>query len=295
MSAQEIDEPTSAASTPVQPGVQKVPLDKLKPNPYQPRTAISEDALEELADSIRSRGVIQPILAEQDSDGTFTIIAGERRLRAAERAGLTEIPAILSEFSNAEKREIALIENIQRENLSPIDEATAYRDIMESAGIGQDELARRVGKNRSTVANALRLLKLPEEARKAVADGRVSSGHARALLSLSNQERANELLREIVDGGISVRVAEQRAREIENRPERNRGNTGATDDRRTRSPGVPAKSAEMREFEDRLIEKLGTKVSIHGSNHRGRIEISYYSVDDLESLFRLLTGDDLPE
>lgn len=294
MSAQEIDEPT-ASTAPVQPGVHKIPLEKLKPNPYQPRSSIAEEALEELADSIRSRGVIQPILAEADGDGNYTIIAGERRLRAAEKAGLAEIPAIVTEFSDAEKREIALVENIQRENLSPIDEATAYRDIMESARIGQDELARRVGKNRSTVANALRLLKLPDEARRAVADGRVSSGHARALLSLTDPDRTTELLQEIIDGGLSVRVAEQRAREIEQRPERRKKHETATGDGGTRSAGGSAKTAEMRELEDRLIEKLGTKVSIHGSNERGRLEIAYYSVDDLEALYRRLTGDDPPE
>lgn len=293
MSAQEIDEPTATAS-PVQPGVQKVPVAKLRPNPYQPRSAFSEEGLEELADSIRSRGVIQPILAEADAEGYYTIIAGERRLRAAEKAGLAEIPVIVREFSDAEKREISLVENIQRENLSPIDEAKAYRDVMESAGIGQDELARRVGKNRSTVANVLRLLKLPEEASRAVADGRVSSGHARALLSLSDPDLTNVLLQEIIDEGLSVRAAEERAREIEQRPERRKRRDAASGAGRTRGAAGSTRTAEMRELEDRLIGKLGTKVSIHGSNERGRIEIAYYSMDDLESLYRRLTGDAPP-
>lgn len=315
MNAQKIQEPTDSGEASGS-GVEKVSLSKLKPNPYQPRTHFSEESLAELAESIQTRGVIQPILVELDGEGEYTIIAGERRFRAAQQAGLEEIPVILQSFSAEEKREIALVENIQRENLSPIDEATAYRDIMESANIGQDELAKRVGKNRSTVANALRLLKLPDAAREAVASGRVSSGHARALLSVTDAARSQQLLSEILEEGLSVRAAEKRARELsgssdgEASPE-TLGGPGAVDpsgegatvdpaDPRESGSGegagsrAPKKSAEMRELEDRLIEKLGTKVSITGTNERGRIEISYHSVEDLEGLYRTLAGEEAP-
>ncbi len=315
MNAQEMNEPTDTGE-PVQPGVQKVALSKLQPNPHQPRTRFADEALDELAGSISERGVIQPILVEENDSGSYTIIAGERRFRAAQKAGLEEIPVITRQFSDAEKREIALVENIQRENLSPIDEAQAYRDIMDSAGIGQDELARRVGKNRSTVANALRLLKLPGAAREAVADGRVSSGHARALLSISDEDKVNILLSEILEEGLSVRAAETRARELEHGivsdghgasgvsadPAGAAGDSSASDGtgergegaKRDGNAGVPKKTPEMRELEDRLIEKLGTKVSITGTNSRGRVEISYYSVEELEGIFQALAGEDPP-
>ena len=308
MSAQEINEPTDTEQ-PVQPGVEKVALSKLQPNPHQPRTRFADEGLEELAGSISERGVIQPILVEDNGTGGYTIIAGERRFRAAQKAGLEEIPVITRTFSDAEKREIALVENIQRENLSPIDEAQAYRDIMNSAGIGQDELARRVGKNRSTVANALRLLKLPGDAREAVADGRVSPGHARALLSITDQENVNTLLGEILDEGLSVRVAEQRARELEHgivpaaaesrdasaneaTSESDGGEPRASGGRSSAASTTPKKTPEMRDLEDRLIERLGTKVSITGSNDRGRVEISYYSTEELEGIYRALAGED---
>ncbi len=310
MNAQEMNEPTQS-DEPVQPGVQKVALSKLEPNPHQPRTRFADEGLDELADSIRERGVIQPILVEENSSGGYTIIAGERRFRAAEKAGLEEIPVITRTFSDAEKREIALVENIQRENLSPIDEAQAYRDIMESAGIGQDELARRVGKNRSTVANALRLLKLPDDAREAVAAGEVSSGHARALLSVTEARKVTTLLSEILEEGLSVRAAEKRARELEHgiAPGEEDAGDASEDKESSSSQGTEARSAdggksgsgsavkktpEMREFEDRLIERLGTKVSITGSNNRGRVEISYYSVEELEELYRALAGEEPP-
>lgn len=318
MNAQEIDEPTDSGEA-IQPGVQKVALSSLVPNPHQPRTSFSDEALDELAESIRNRGVIQPILVERGSNNRYTIIAGERRVRAAEKAGLTEVPVILQTFSDAEKREIALVENIQRENLSPIDEAQAYHDIMESAGIGQDELARRVGKNRSTVANALRLLKLPEAARAAVARGEVSAGHARALLSMRDPQNVSALLGEITDEGLSVRAAEKRARELEPGAGGS-GATGGAEDtagtagaagadgaewesagtrrkggvRGEESKGGPSKTPEMRDLEERLIEKLGTRVSITGSNERGRVEVFYYSSEDLESLYTLLSGESPP-
>lgn len=317
MNAQEISEPTDSGEA-ARPGVQKIPLSNLAPNPHQPRSSFPDEALDELAESIRSRGVIQPILVERGSDDRYTIIAGERRVRAAEKAGLTEVPAILQTFSDAEKREIALVENIQRENLSPIDEAQAYHDIMESAGIGQDELARRVGKNRSTVANALRLLKLPEAARTAVSRGELSAGHARALLSMRDPRNITTLLGEITDEGLSVRAAEKRARELEpgagagsGAGGQAAGHTGeqVADDaegtgagtrrkggsRGEESKGGPAKTPEMRELEERLIEKLGTKVSITGSNEKGRVEVFYYSSEDLESLYTLLSGESPPE
>ncbi len=269
-------------------GVVQVPIDSLIPNPHQPRKHFPENSLAELTDSIRDRGVIQPLIAEKNDTGGYTIIAGERRFRAAQAAGLTEIPVVLRSFTDDEKREIALIENIQREDLSPIEEAEAYKAIMESSGIHQEELAARVGKNRSTVANSLRLLNLSREARQAVEDGELSSGHARALLSLRNPEHQSILLHEVLTEGLTVRQAEQRAREL-----------GGTLARET-PPEPPApsptveKSPELLEFERLLVDHLGSRVVIHGTNSKGRIEIAYHSTEDLEDIYTRLAGEPPP-
>ena len=261
----------------------EVPLAALKPNPHQPRQAFSEASLRELADSIREKGILQPILVESDTGGDYVIIAGERRVRAARMAGLQKIPVIIREFTQQEKLEIALIENVQREDLTPVEAAAAYKRLMELGGLNQEQLAQRIGKERSTVANALRLLKLPEDAQAALGGGSITSGHARALLMLVNPSDVTVLLKRIVESGMSVREAEETAAAL------NGGKKGAARPARGGKAGSSRGDPHIREMEQALIEKLGTKVALSGSAKKGKIEISYFSPDELERLFELLT------
>ena len=180
-----IEESTDGNST----GVSSVFINLLKPNPYQPRKDFQDDKLNELADSIKEKGVIQPLIVEENNDNTYTIIAGERRFRASKIAGLKEVPVIIRSFSKEDKIEIALIENIQRENLSPLEEACGYKSLMDIMNLNQEEVAKKVGKNRSTVANSLRLLKLPENMHDALHSGEITPGHARASLSVENLDK----------------------------------------------------------------------------------------------------------
>lgn len=258
-----------------------LPLNKLKPNPNQPRKNFSEEALRELADSIRARGVLQPILVEEVSDGNYLVIAGERRFRAAGIAGLSEVPVIVRSFSDEEKLEIALIENIQREDLNPVEEALAYRALMDASHSSQDEIAGRLGKNRSTIANSVRLLKLPDEVQKALVLGELTAGHARTLLSLERESDLLPLFGRIVKEGLSVREAETAARRL------NEGPIEAKPGQKSR-PAQGKKSVELREIEEQLLTRLGTKVVINGSDRKGKIEISYFSTEDLERLVELL-------
>jgi ParB family chromosome partitioning protein len=260
--------------------VAEVALADLRPNPEQPRQEFDETALRELADSIREKGVLQPVLAEAREGGGYVIIAGERRVRAARLAGLERIPAVVRQFTAQEKLEIAVIENVQREDLSPIEEARAYKRLMEMANLSQEQIAQKVGKDRSTVANAVRLLKLPEEARTALENGTISPGHARALLSLVNVSDQQVLLRRIADNGISVREAEEMAGDL------NQGKKGARP--AGRSAPDRRSAPDIRALEERLIERLGTKVEVKGSSSRGRIQISYFSSDDLERVLQIL-------
>ncbi|MDR2897967.1 MAG: ParB/RepB/Spo0J family partition protein [Spirochaetaceae bacterium] len=260
-----------------------VDITLLKPNPQQPRYEFDPDALQELAESIREHGIIQPVLAEQIDDGTYYIIAGERRTRAARIAGLTHIPVLLKRYSDERKLEIALIENIQRENLSPVEEARAYKRLMEMSSLTQEEAAARVGKNRSTVANALRLLKLPEDMLSAISSGQITAGHARALLSVENSADQRVLFGRILGSGMSVREAERNASELNN------GSRAASASKKKAS-SQPRKDTQFASIEQELIDFLGTKAIIKGSLERGTIQIEYYSRDDLDRLYAILTG-----
>jgi ParB family chromosome partitioning protein len=279
---QEIDEEIRRAS------VVEVPVEQLRANPEQPRKQFSEEHLSELTDSVREKGVIQPILAEEAEDGTYLIIAGERRFRAAQRAGLSSVPVLPRRFSHEEKLEIALIENLQREDLNPIDEAEAYRSLMESASLTQDELARRLGLNRSTVANALRLLRLPEDLKAEIAEGRLSPGHARAILAVDTEEGRTRLAQRIRTDALSVRQAEELAGSLSSAAAK-RGRAGKAGNGGD-EPGQ-RKSPELRELEEKLLDTLGTKVVVKGSHSRGRIEIEYYSLDDLERIAGIISAD----
>lgn len=248
----------------------------LRPNPYQPRQEFDPEQLKELSDSIKENGVIQPVTIEDAKDGTFYIIAGERRTRASRLAGLEKIPVQLSAFSDQKKLEVALIENIQRADLNPVEEARAYYKLMELGGLKQEEVAQKVGKNRATVANAIRLLKLPEDIQNALVGGQITAGHARALLMVKDKMNMHILFGKIVGQGLSVHQTEVMASEINNPQPKIKKNDGAKS--LTRDP-------DLIDVETQLIQKLGTKVQIKGSYEKGSIEISYFSKDDFNRLF----------
>jgi ParB family chromosome partitioning protein len=255
-------------------------IDKLVPNPGQPRKNFDEGELQELAASIKEYGIIQPIIAAKADDGAYIIIAGERRTRAAKLAGLKTVPVIVREYTDQRRLEISLIENIQRSDLNPIDEAAAYKNLMDYTNLSQDELANRLGKNRSTVANALRLLKLPVEIQRSVEQGKVSSGHARALLSVNNRKAQDILYKDILEKDRSVRETEKRAA-VFNIDKTKKSKPAVT------NTGHPPEIDAMTE---KFIGRLGTKVTIEGGLNKGRIHIDYFSMEDLERLYEILGG-----
>jgi ParB family chromosome partitioning protein len=263
---------------PLGKGETLISLDKLRANPNQPRRTFDEDALMELADSIRSQGIIQPIIVEDAGDGTYTIVAGERRSRAARLAGLREVPVLIRNYSDEKRLEVSIIENVQRTDLNPIEEAAAYKKLMEITGLSQDEVAAKVGKNRSTVANALRLLKLPAPIQQSLEAGKISAGHARAILSVPTPEGQALLFEEILARNYSVREAES-------------SSASRTEPKtRTKAKAKPdlQRDPELAAMEQRFIEALGTKVSITGDFNRGCVQIDYYSMEDLERLYEIL-------
>ncbi len=260
-------------------GVRTLPLTRLRPNPDQPRRSFPEESLAELASSLKTHGLIQPILVEEAGDGNYLIVAGERRFRAAAIAGLSEVPVIVRSFTPEMRLETALIENVQREDLNPVEEAEAYRALMAMGGRSQEEVADVVGKSRSAVANSLRLLRLPESVLAALRSGSLSAGHAKALLQVADPGRRDLLFARIVSEGISVREAESSAQDL------NAPNGGA---HKAGPRPQKAKEPEIREVEERLIEALGTKVSVRGDGKKGIIAIEYYSLEDLERILDVL-------
>ena len=257
-------------------GVVQVPVESLKPNTYQPREVFPESTLDELADSIREKGVLQPLLVEREGE-FYSIVAGERRLRAAKKAGLKEIPVLVRNFNQHEKLEVALIENIQREDLTPVEEAKAYEQLIKISGLSQEEVARRVGKKRSTIANSLRLLKLPKDMLKSLNSGEISAGHARAILSVVNQSNRINLYKRVKDKDFSVRQTESSASLL------NEGIKAPSGKTLSEKP-----DAELEQIEERLIDLLGTKVKIRGNLKKGQIQVSYFSGDDLERIIEIL-------
>ncbi|MEI8095202.1 MAG: ParB/RepB/Spo0J family partition protein [Spirochaetales bacterium] len=269
----------STAYAPVTGDVVKtVPIAEVFPNPDQPRKDFDPEALAELADSIREQGIIQPILAEKVTHG-YRIVAGERRWRAAKLAGLAEVPVLVRSFSEEARMEIALIENVQRSDLTAMEEARAYQRLMESFGLTQDVVAKKVGKQRSTIANALRLLNLTPEMQWAIDTGELTAGHARAILSVATSENRSVLFREILNLRLSVRQAEERAGLLNNPP------PAAP----KASPPAPKRMLpELADLQQQFIDRLGTKVEIKGDGSKGRIEIAYYSGDDLNRVYEIL-------
>ena len=255
-----------------------VSLEKISANPDQPRKIFDEDELLELADSIKEHGIIQPVIIEESGDDTYTIVAGERRVRAAKIAGLTEVPAIIRKYSDEKRMVVSLIENVQRSDLNPMEEARAYKRLMELTGYSQDECAAQVGKNRSTVANALRLLKLPNEMQECIQDEAITPGHARAILSVTGTKNQNLLFREILKKNLSVREAEKLAAVL------------SAGKKKTAGEDSPARAPELTAMEEKFLGRLGTKVKIHGDMNKGTITIDYYSMDDLDRLYGILGG-----
>ncbi len=261
-------------------------IDKIKPNPNQPRSYFDEEKLNALADSIRERGVIQPLLVTRAKGNRYDLIAGERRLRAAKIAGVDEVPVVVMEpGSDNESLELALIENIQRQDLNPIEEATAYSRLIHEFNLTQEEVAAKVGRKRSTITNVLRLLKLPRPLQDDVVAGRISEGHARVLLRLKDdQDRMWEIRDRIVNEEISVREAERLCRKKKKeKPVRSRPARSTVD-----SDELP--QAYCKALTNQITNYLNTKVRIVQNGSRGKLEIEYYSSDDLDRLVSLLSG-----
>lgn len=249
-------------------------IDDVSPNPQQPRSAFDANALDELAASIGEVGVLQPVVVRPEEDGSFTLVAGERRWRAARRAGLTEIPAVVRTSDSRGSLTAALIENLQREDLSPLEEAAAFHQLLEEHGMTHDQVASAVGKSRPAVSNTLRLLQLPAAIQGMVERGELTAGHARALLSVEDRAYAEHIAQRAAEEGWSVRQVEEAAR----------SRAGETGDPAPRIREV--RPVEIIELEQRLRERLDSKVKIRYKNRRGRVEISYTSLEDLERIYR---------
>ena len=256
----------------------EVDIDRLSPNRYQPRGHVDEERLEELTQSIRANGVIQPIVVRASGDG-YEIVAGERRWRAAQRAGLLRVPVVVRNIGDDKLLELALIENIQREDLNPIEEALAYRRLVDEFNLTHEAVASAVGKDRSTVANSLRLLKLPNEVRAELAAGRLTVGHARALLAVTDEAVQRQTARDVVARGLSVREVEVLVRKMA---------AGEPEPRRAAEP--PTSDVHTRAAEERLRFVLGTRVRIVRKGKAGRIEIDFTSEDELHRLYEQLTA-----
>ncbi len=257
-------------------GVAEVPLAQIRQSQHQPRKRFDDKNLEDLSASIRAHGVLSPVIVRQVSDG-YELVAGERRVRAAERAGLERIPVVVREVSNAEMLEVALIENLQREDLNPIEEAEVYRRLTEEFGLTQEEVAARIGRDRVSVANTLRLLKLPPGIREDLIEGTLSAGHGRALLALEGSLLQLKAREEVVRNGLSVRATELLVKRIKARPEAHRQN-------------IKRPAPQIVHLEEQLRRALATKVRILRSGQRGRIVVEFYSDEDLDRLVRRVCG-----
>jgi ParB family chromosome partitioning protein len=258
-----------------------VPISRIESNPDQPRKDFDEKAMAELADSIREKGIIQPIIVERKESGGFVIIAGERRYRAAKMIGLEEVPVIIKNYGQDERLEIALIENIQRSDLNPIEEAEAYQKLIEMHNYTQEQVAKKVGKQRTTIANALRILKLPDEIKKQLSEGIITPGHARAILSLEDSIDQKELTQSIINEKLSVRDAEKLAEKKRSTKQ----NILRTENSKQADPEIIA-------IESDLMERYGTRVKIKKLGEGGIIEFYFYNSDDFDRLLGLLGASD---
>jgi ParB family chromosome partitioning protein len=267
----------SAAESPQEPAESAVNVDRIVPNPFQPRRVFDAEKIAELAASIREHGVIQPLVVRLNGTGGYELVAGERRLRAAKQAGLTEVPVVIREAADDAMLALALIENLQREDLNAIEEAEGYKRLQEDFGLSQEEIADKVGKSRPAVANALRLLNLPKQVRDDIAAGRLAAGQARALLALASEAAIVAAAREVIAKGLTARAAEKLAARMK---------TGG----RKRQP-APL-DADVRALIERLQRSLGTRVRfVPARGGRGRIEIEYYSAAELDRLIERLAAN----
>jgi ParB family chromosome partitioning protein len=255
-----------------------IPVNAIGPNPHQPRTQFDATAMAELAASIREHGVIQPVIVTRSTLlDQYTLIAGERRLLAARQAGLETIPAIIREASEQQLVELALIENVQRADLSPLEAAEAYRQLADDFGLSHEEVAKRVGKSRVAITNTIRLLKLPATVQQAIAAGQISEGHARALLTLATRHAQEAALQSILKHGLNVRQTEELVRKLSGQ--------------KSPSQPKPAPPPEIVAVEERLRQRLGTKVTLSPRRKGGTLVIYYYSDEELDTLVKQITGD----
>lgn len=260
-------------------GILELDINIIVPNEYQPRRVFKDDTLQELASSIKEKGVIQPVIVRKSTDNKFKLIAGERRWRAAKMVGLTKLPAIVKDVAPAEVLELALIENIQREDLNPLEAAEAFQRLIKDFNLTHDKLSREVGKNRATVTNYLRILKLPSDIKKWIAEGSLSIGHAKALLQIEDTRVQIDAARKIIQKGLSVRGAETLSKKV-------------SQERVALASSCKShawKDPQIALLEERLRQGLGTKVHLfHKGKKGGKIEIEYYSLDELDRLLEIL-------
>ncbi len=254
-------------------------IEEIEPNRLQPRKTFNEDALQELADSIQQFGIIQPIVVQKTPYDTYEIIAGERRWRAARLAGLKEVPVVIKDYSTEEAVEIALIENIQRQDLNPIEEAMAYERLIEEFGLKQDEAAEKVSKSRAAVTNALRLLKLDDRVKQMIIDDMISSGHGRTILAIENKELQYQVAMKVFDNKMSVRETEKLVKTMNSKSDKDSNRNVLSED----------SIIALKTMEEKIKSIMGTKVSIKGkANNKGKIEIEYFSLDELERIMDLI-------
>ncbi len=261
--------------------VAEVPIDQIALNPYQPRRNFDDEKFQELVRSVRLHGIIQPLVLRVKSDGGYELVAGERRLRAATASGLARVPAVIREFTNEQSLEVALIENLQREDIGPLEAAFAYKRLADEFGLTQDDIAFRLGKSRPSITNTLRLLNLPEEIQESIAEGEITEGHARALLSISDADLQRSVWKQVVAQQLNVRDTERLCRE----------STPANVSRETSRAAVepaPEIDPNLLEVEDQLRRLFGTRVKISMGRDRGKIEIEFYSEDELNRILGLL-------
>jgi len=272
--------------------VAEVAVDRIRPNPYQPRQEFGDEALDELAASIEQIGIIQPITVRALGDGEFEIISGERRLRAARRADMEHLPAFIRKADSEEMLEMALVENVQREELNPIEIALGYQRLIEECDLTQEEVAERVSKSRATVSNFLRLLRLPPRIQAALRDKEVSMGHARALIAMDDEEAQVALLEETIEEDLSVREVERRVRDWHDEDEaddEDDSSAASTEDVSAPDPVPDRSDLQLEELRNKLRSRFSTQVQIqHRKDGEGTIEIDYYSEEDLERLIALM-------
>lgn len=264
-------------TTETEKDVKKIKITQIEPNKAQPRTDFDEEKIEELADSIREYGLIQPIVVKLNKNGYYTIIAGERRWRAARKAGLKEVPAVIKDVSEQTEKEITLIENIQREDLNALEEAAGIKELMDVYGLTQEDVAKKIGRSRPAVANILRLLNLPEEIQKLVKEGTLSQGHARALLAVEDKVKAQDIAKLIIAQDMSVRQTEAYIANLS----------------KVRTVKKPTKeeieiSRHIKALEESLSSELGTKIKIVNKKNKGKIEIPYNSSEDFDRIIKLI-------